>query len=87
MKDEDLIAEYIARHGVTRIPRGVSGECARRVGRRRHLAKIARIRDLARAGFTDRQIAERIGTTRKAVSNMRYRHNIPAGVRCKRRAA
>lgn len=46
---------------------------------RRSDGGVARVRELAAAGLTDRLIAARIGVSREAVRRMRYRHGIPPG--------
>lgn len=84
-----MIDEAIQAGKVQRIPRGVTAyedgpycwrkKQHRRRGRKPHTNAIRVIRALAARGLTDAQIARSIGRTRKAVSNLRYRHNIPAG--------
>ena len=89
-EERELIDRAIADGGVQRIPQGVCmGDNAVKrppsVGRRRNLKRIAQIRSLSARRMTDSEIAETIGTTRKAVSKYRERYDIPSGYLLKRR--
>jgi len=87
-EERRMIDEAISQGRVRRIPRGVSGECRAksRRGRKPHTNAIRIIRLLAQRGMTDAQIARHVGKTKKAVSNLRYRHHITAGQPKKERA-
>lgn len=63
--DEVVVLELMAGRAVTRVRRADTAEATRR---------------LARLGYTDGQIAYRLGCTRRAVWRIRVRHGIPAAV-------
>lgn len=68
---------------VQHIPRGQSGDVIQKVnvGRKKDVVTIRRVKLLADMRMSDGEIADRIGKTRKAVSNCRYRHGIENGWR------
>ena len=81
--EERALIEAAVQNGkVQKIPQGQSGEPVVKrfgVGRRRNLKKISAIKTLALNRLDDKQIADSLGTTRKAVSNYRYRYDIESG--------
>lgn len=84
LTDEEhrLIQEAITQGRVRRIPRGKSGNPSvwkRRAGRPVNRVVVRLVRVMAQQKLTDRQIARRIGKTRKAVERIRDRHGIPSG--------
>lgn len=83
LTDEEirLITEAVAQGRVRRIPRGQSGNPSvwKRSGRPVNRVVVRLVRTMAHQKLTDRQIARRIGKTRKAVERIRDRHGIPSG--------
>ncbi|WP_226552967.1 hypothetical protein [Celeribacter naphthalenivorans] len=83
-----MIEEAISQGRVEKVPTGQSGEVVSKVygpGRRRNMARIAKIRRMALACMNDAQIAEAIGVSQKAVSNTRYRYGIESGLAKRRK--
>jgi len=83
LTDEDraLIDAALQAGKVRKIPTGQGGDVRKRAGRRKDEHTITRVKLLANSKLNDREIAETIGKTQKAVSNCRYRHGITNGLR------
>lgn len=79
--EQRLIAEAIAAGKLRRIPRGQSGTVRMRRGRKVNRVAVSMVEALARQCLSDREIADEIGKSKKAVQNIRYRHGITAGRR------
>ena len=80
-EEQDLIAQAVAAGKVRVIPRGQSGTNRRRRGPKINRVAVSMVETLARQCMTDREIADHIGKTKKAVQHIRYRYGIRAGIR------
>lgn len=78
--EQRLIAEAIVAGKLRRIPMGQSGEVKYRLrrGRKVDIVAVRMVEALAERCLPDRQIAEEIGKTKKAVQGIRHRHGIAA---------